>query len=59
MKWEMTIKIVRNENGILTMRLLMGNQETNGDETWFSVEVPINDVIAAMESFGYIVGRKD
>ena len=56
---EMTIKIVRNENGILTMRLLMGNQETNGDETWFSVEVPINDVIAAMESFGYIVGRKD
>ena len=41
------------------MRLLMGNQETNGDETWFSVEVPINDVIAAMESFGYIVGRKD
>ena len=41
------------------MRLLMGNQETNGDETWFSVEVPMSDVIAAMKSFGYIVETND
>ena len=55
---EMAISIARNNRGRLIMRLLMGNQETNGDETWFSVEIPMSDVVAIMKSSGYIVKRK-
>ena len=54
----MAISIVTNDRGRLIMRLLMGNQETNGDETWFSVEIPMSDIVAIMKSSGYIVKRK-
>ena len=53
------ISITTNDRGRLTMRLLIGNQETNGDETWFSVEIPMSDIVAIMKSSGYIVKRKD
>ena len=55
----MAISITTNDRGRLTMRLLIGNQETNGDETWFSVEIPMSDIVAIMKSSGYIVKRKD
>ena len=55
----MAISIATNDRGRLIMRLLMGNQETNGDETWFSVEIPMSEVIALMKSFGYTVRKKD
>ena len=56
---ETAISITTNDRGRLTMRLLIGNQETNGDETWFSVEIPMSDIVAIMKSSGYIVKRKD
>ena len=55
----MAISIVRNDHGRLIMRLLMGNQETNGDETWFSVEIPMSDIVAIMKLSGYIVKKKN
>ena len=56
---KMAISIVRNDHGRLIMRLLMGNQETNGDETWFSVEIPMSDIVAIMKLSGYIVKKKN
>ena len=51
----MTVSIRKNEHGRMTMYVSMGYSDIEGGGTFFTMEVNMDEVVAAMVNAGYAV----
>ena len=54
----MTVSIFKNEHGKMTLHVSIGYSDIEGGGTFFSMEVDMNEVVAAMKYVGYSVNLK-